>query len=941
MKKHSLYILQRTAWLLALFVFGASLSVAQKLEIKYEKYQLPNGLTVILHTDKSDPIVAVAIQYHVGSNREIKGRTGFAHLFEHIMFQRSENVPEDAFFKMIQNAGGDLNGGTSNDGTVYYEVVPRNALETVLWLESDRMGYLLNTVTKSSFANQQNVVQNEKRQGVDNTPYGFNNYIIDRSLFPEGHPYNWQVIGEMEDLKNASLEDVKDFYRKWYIPGNATLVIAGDIEPGEVKKLVETYFGEIPAGSPVQDMKPMNVTLEKTKRLYYEDNFANSPRLTMVWPSINQYTRDSYALGFLSQILSSGKKSPFYKVIVEGKKLAPSARTMNYNLELAGKFIVSITANQGTDLDELEKAVAEAFEKFEKDGVSDKDIERIKAQVETDFYGSLTSVQSKSFVLAEYNEYAGDPAFLQKDLDNTLAVTKEDVMRVYNTYIKGKPYVMVSVVPKGKADLATVNSELFPIQEENINQATEMKAETDGTTEEIKKSVTKLDRSKQPVSGPDPIVIIPKSWNTSLKNKIQVSGILHKELPLVSFSLILNGGHLLDNPGKPGVSNLVATLMMAGTKNKTPEELEEAIDMLGASISVSASNEFMVISGNCLDRNFEKTMELVREILLEPRWDAKEFDVAKTRILNSLIQRKSSAPYLAGISFNQLVYGNNHIFSTSVTGTESSITSIQLDDLKAYYSKAFSPSVASFQVAGSVPKERVMKALGRIETEWKAFDVALPAYVMPEVPKEATIYFVDVPGAKQSVIQAGYPSLKRNDPDYNLATTMNYQLGGNFNGMFNMILREEKGFTYGASGYFRGMKTAGIYSASSSVRSNATLESVKIFKESMEKYREGISAEDLEYTKNAILRSNAMNYENLYALLGMLQEMSLYNLPQGYIEKELTEVKNLSLDKHKELARKYIDPSRMIWVVAGDAQTQMPPLGEVGYGDPVLYKPVQ
>lgn len=274
-----------------------------KLNIPFEKYQLSNGLTVVLHVDKSDPMVAVAIQYHVGSNREVKGKTGFAHLFEHIMFQRSENVGEDEFFKKIQNAGGDLNGGTGNDGTVYYEVVPKNALELVLWLESDRMGYLLNTVTPSSFANQQNVVQNEKRQRMDNTPYGFTNYVIDKHLFPDGHPYSWQVIGEMEDLQNATIEDVKNFYRKYYIPGNATLVIAGDIDPVQVKGLVEKYFGEIPAGIPVSDLPKMDVSLDQTKRLYHEDNFATAPRLTVVWPTIHEYTSDAYALDFLGELL--------------------------------------------------------------------------------------------------------------------------------------------------------------------------------------------------------------------------------------------------------------------------------------------------------------------------------------------------------------------------------------------------------------------------------------------------------------------------------------------------------------------------------------------------------------------------------------------------------------------------------------------------------------
>ncbi|MDB4584457.1 insulinase family protein, partial [Draconibacterium sp.] len=270
----------------------------EKLSIAYEQYKLNNGLDVILHQDKSDPIVAVAIQFHVGSNREVPGKTGFAHLFEHMMFQQSENVGQDEFFKKIQEAGGTLNGGTSNDGTIYFEVVPKNALEMVLWLESDRMGFLENTVTKLAFANQQNVVQNEKRQMVDNRPYGHSGWVTATNLYPKGHPYSWTVIGEMEDLFNATIDDVKEFHSTFYAPNNTTLAIAGDFELEEVKALVEKYFGEIKDGEKVVDLAPKTITLTETKKLFHEDNFAKTPQLTMIWPTVEQYSKDAYALRF-------------------------------------------------------------------------------------------------------------------------------------------------------------------------------------------------------------------------------------------------------------------------------------------------------------------------------------------------------------------------------------------------------------------------------------------------------------------------------------------------------------------------------------------------------------------------------------------------------------------------------------------------------------------
>ena len=375
--------------------------------VDYEKYTLENGLDVILHMDSSDPIVSIAIQYHVGSNRENPGRTGFAHLFEHMMFQQSENVGQDQFFKKIQEAGGRLNGGTSSDGTVYYEIVPKNALEMALWLESDRMGYLINTVTQSAFANQQNVVQNEKRQVVDNRPYGHNSWVLDKNLYPEGHPYSWQVIGEMEDLFNATVEDVKEFHGTFYKPNNATLVVAGDIDPEETRQLVEKYFGEIPGGASMQDLEPMPVTLDETKKLYHEDNFAKTPLLTMAWPTVEQYTKDAYALDFLGELLSSGKKAPMYRVLVKDKKLTSRASAYNRSRELAGSLRVSINANAGVSLAEVEDAVFESMALFEEEGITENDMERIKAGLETQFYNSISSILGKGFQMARYNEYAG------------------------------------------------------------------------------------------------------------------------------------------------------------------------------------------------------------------------------------------------------------------------------------------------------------------------------------------------------------------------------------------------------------------------------------------------------------------------------------------------------------------------------------------------------
>ncbi|MGB9746223.1 MAG: M16 family metallopeptidase [Bacteroidales bacterium] len=907
------------------------------LNIPFEKYQLSNGLTVVLHVDKSDPMVAVAIQYHVGSNREVKGKTGFAHLFEHIMFQRSENVGEDQFFRKIQNAGGDLNGGTGNDGTVYYEVVPKNALELVLWLESDRMGYLLNTVTPSSFANQQNVVQNEKRQRMDNAPYGFTNYVIDKNLFPDGHPYSWQVIGEMEDLQNATIDDVKNFYRKYYIPGNATLVIAGDINPAEVKGLVEKYFGEIPAGNSITDLPKMDVSLDQTKRLYHEDNFANAPRLTIVWPTIHEYTNDAYALDFLGELLSGGKKSPLYKVLIEEKQLAPRVMAYNNSMELAGKFTISVMANPGVDLDDVESAINEAFERFEKEGFTEKDVERIKAKLETQFYQGISSVLMKAFNLARYNEYAGDPGYIEKDLASLMAVTQDDIWRVYRHYIKGKNYVMASFVPKGKPELATQGSIAAGIKEENVEQAMEAKPVSSGQEEAILKTPTRLDRSIEPPLGPEPVVTPPKIWKAETKNGISITGIEQTELPLVQFSLIIKGGQTLDDPAKPGVANLVALMMKSGTREMTAQELEEAIELLGSSINIYAAPEAIVFDVSCLDRNFEKTLDLLGKMIFEPRWDSKEFEIYKKRTINTLIQRKASPEYQAQIAYNQILFGKDHILSFPVAGTESSVALITLDDVKKYYSSYFAPNVVSFQIAGSPARKRILSSMKVFEKKWPSGKVVLPAVKSPVIPEKPVIYFVDVPGAKQSVIRVGCPGIPRNHPDFYPVTIMNYRLGGNFNSVLNMILREEKGYTYGASSYFTGMKNFGLFAAGASVRSNTTEESLRIFHESIQNYPTETNDEDLAFTKNALLRSNAMNFETLSSLVDILDNIAMYNLPVDYVQKEVDILQKITLDEHHALAKKYLNPERMIYVIAGDAATQLPKVQATGIGEVVKY----
>jgi zinc protease len=906
----------------------------QGFSIDFEKYELENGLNIVLHQDRSDPIVSVAIQYGVGSSREKKGRTGFAHLFEHMLFQESENVGQDQFFKKIQDVGGTLNGGTWTDGTIYYEVVPKNALEMVMWLEADRMGFFINTVTASAFANQQEVVQNEKRQRVDNNPYGHTGWVIDKNLFPDGHPYSWQVIGELEDLQSATLDDVKEFYDKFYGPNNATLVIAGDFEIDEAKQLVEKYFGEIKRRQEVAPLEVQNVQLQQTKRLYHEDNFATAPQLNMVWPAVEQYSADAYALNFLGEILSDGKEAPLYEVLVKEKELASQPRAFNSASEIAGKFRIMVTANAGVDLDEVEAGIMEAFERFEEKGVTERDMERIKAGLETDFYNGISSVLGKSFQLARYDVFTGDPGYIEKDIQNIKKVTKEDVMRVYNKYIKDKPYVMTSFVPKGQLELIAENSEKAEVVEEEITE--NVQTEVVETNQEVQKTPSRIDRSKQPEVGETPSLNVPSSWNKQLANQLKVYGIEQTELPLVNFSLVIEGGHLLDDLNKNGVANLMSDILMEGTATKTPAELEEAIDMLGANINMYTTNESIVIRGNTLKRNFQKTMDLVQEILLQPRWDEEELARIKTSTINGIKRNEANPNVIANQVYNKLLYGENHPFAYPTSGTVESVQQITMDDLKNFYNKNFSPSVSRFHVVGDVTQSQALAAIKGLEKNWEAREVNIPEYEVVTNRDKASLYFVDVPGAKQSVINIGYIALPRTSKDFFPAEVMNYKLGGSFSGNVNLILREEKGYTYGARSGFSGSKIPGAFTASSSVRTNTTGESVGIFRDEIAKYKEGITEEDLEFTKNALIKSNALRFETQGALLGMLQEMSAYELPVDYIEEEEEIIRNMTLEQHRELAQKYLDESRMAYLVVGDAATQFEQFKDMGFDEVIL-----
>jgi zinc protease len=934
----------KTNYFLALFLLLACCAcktdqptgAAAKFSVPYEKFELANGLDVVFHVDRSDPVVAVALTAHVGSAREKEGRTGFAHLFEHLLFLESENLGKGGLDAMSARIGGSgANGSTNRDRTNYFQTVPKDALEKMIWAEADKLGWFINTVTEPVLAKEKQVVKNEKRQSVDTRPYGHNSYVVDKALYPADHPYNWQVIGSLEDLDAATVADVQEFFRRWYVPNNVTLTIAGDFDTGEAKAWVEKYFGEIPMGEKVENMVVRRGQLEATVKLYHEDNFARVPQLNLTWPTVEQYSTDAYALAVLTDYLASGKEAPFNEVLVDEMKLAPNAVFYNSTSELAGEAQLYVRAFPGTSLDSVMVGVDAAFSRFEAEGITETDLARIKAGQETDFYNSLSSVLGKGFQLAQYNMFAGNPGFVEQDINNILGVTVADVKRVYAEYIKDKPFVATSFVPKGESALALTGSTQAEVVEEKIEQGAEEEFDA-SIVAQYEPTPSTFDRASEPGYGTAPTITPPTVWETELANGIDVYGIQNDEVPLVNFNITIAGGQLQETLDKPGVANLLADLMTKGTAQRTTAELESAIKKLGASLNVYAATEGIIVSGNTLARNYEATIALLTEILLDPRWDGEELETLRRETLSNLEQQEASPNAIAEREWNKLMYGTDNIRAYDQLGTKASVEAITMDDLKAYYAANISPSLATMHVVGALTEAQVTAPLGELTERWSAKDVTVKQWPLPTPPTTAKVYFYDVPGAKQSVLRIGNPALPVGNTDYYPATVMNYILGGgSFASRLTQELREGKGYTYGIGSGFSGSKEVGEFQIGSGVRSNVTLEATQAIKDILEDYPTTFSESDLETTRSFLTKSNARAFETAGAKLNMLENMSEYGWKTDYVKEREAIVRSMSQAKIKQLAEQYLKPGEMIWLVVGDAATQRGRMTELGYGEAV------
>ena len=902
--------------------------------LPYEKFVLDNGLQVVLHEDKSDPIVSVAIQYHVGSAREKPGKTGFAHLFEHMLFQRSEHLGRNEFFKKIGELGGSFNGATGPDGTVYYETVPRDALEKVLWMESDRMGFFINTVTRKGLEREIDVVSNEKRQN-ENRPFGQSNGMMLKQFYPEGHPYRWPVIGSIADLHGATVDDIKQFYRKYYAPNNATLVVAGDFDRREVEAMIRKYFGEIPAREEVEPVRPIPVQLEKTSKYVLEDRFANAPGLEMNFSGAEQFHPDAYPLRILALLLSYGKNAPFYKVLVEDNKLASYVNVASSSLELSGQVSVSVKAYKETDLNTVYRGIQEAFERFEQEGIRDNDLERMKIMQETMLYNVMMSLESKTQALARNNVFAGRPDQMVIDLAHYQAVTKEEVMRVYRKYVRGKHFVALSTVPQGQTSLALTGSVVVRPDEDSLvgqKLVADEGAVTDDDPYEYTPSV--FDRSVEPpLLANTPESAMPPVWTGEMSNGMKVKGMAYTELPVVQFAVYLNSGMLCEPKGKSGLARLTAAVLNCGTRTKTPEELEVALGLLGARVSFGVSTERMQLSGSCLKKNFPQVLRLVEEMLLEPRWDETALELARKRMIGNIRQSSTEPKVLARHVFRQMMYGPENVLSNSALASEKEVAAITMEDIKTFYKTHIVPGQATFDFVGGYEKKEVMKFLQPLARTWTTGGASQERLNLNFMAPQAKVYFVDYPGAKQSYILLGCPAMPKASNDYYPAKMVNQLLGASSNALLFDVLRLQHGYTYGAYSFFDCGKYANEFRATSSVQAAYTLEAMQLFKSCISTYGEQFTEQSLVKTKDAMFKENAAAFEMPDARLDLLSEMTVDGLPVDDLKRQEQLLKRMTLPEAKACIRNRLDYDRMIFVVVGDAASQLDRIRKSGLGE--------
>jgi zinc protease len=885
-------------------------AAASAPRIAFEKYRLPNGLQVILHVDRKLPIVHVNQWFHVGSKNEKPGRTGFAHLFEHEMFEGSKNAP-GKYFTHAERAGanlmeGGVNGTTNNDRTNYFITVPSGSLEFVLWLESDRLSTLADYLTKENLDAQRDVVKNERRQGLENQPYGRAFKLIVENLFPAGHPYSWDVIGSHEDLTAASLEDVREFFRTYYTPSNLSLVIAGDFDPAEAKKLVEKYFGNIPAGQPLDRPSRFIPALSGEKVVEATDRVPQE-RVYMAWPSPPFYAPGDAELDLTSLILTDGLASRLQKVLVYDRQLCTDVNAFQASMEISSYYAVVATARPGASLSEIERIVAEEIARLAKEGPAPAELARAQTKWEYNFVSGLERIGGfggKSDLLNSYNTFLGDPGKLEFDQGRYKNATAADVQKAVARWLDTGNRLLVRFHP-----------------------------ETSGRASEVA-----LDRGKKPALGADTPFRAPEVKSVRLSNGLEVFVVERRDLPKVAVTLAARAGSTADAAGKEGTAYLTAETMRLGTKTRQALEIETALGDLGTSLNAKTGRESARLGFEILKRNLDAGLTILADVVMNPTFPEAEVEREKKRHLDALSQEARNGNGLSRRVRPMLAFGPEHPYGRPVQGLPGSVQALGRADLAAFRQARWKPGGCALAFAGDITLAEA-EALARKAFGGWSGGAPAPVVIPPPSPAPAgRIYLVDRQDAAQTVVSQFLPAPRRQSPDYFALTLADGVWGGSASSRLDMNLREDKGYSYGIFSGLALYHEAGLWFAGGGVQTNRTKESVAEFDKEMRAISGGkpISREEFDFQRSRIVRGYAQQFESLSRVVEQVADLWTEGLPMKELQRDYDETLKVTLETARAAAQKYARPERATLLLVGDRAKIEPGLREVNLGEIVL-----
>ena len=880
-------------------------------KVEFEKYVLPNGLQVIRHGDRKLPIVQVNQWCHVGSKNERTGRTGFAHLFEHMMFQGSKNASKD-YFVYAEKAGanlaeGGVNGTTNNDRTNYFATVPSGNLEDILWLESDRLATLADALTKEKLDNQRDVVKNERRQGLENTPYGRWFKLVTENIHPAGHPYSWTVIGSHEDLTAASLDDVKDFFRTYYTPNNLSLVIAGDFDPAEAKRLVEKYFGGIPAGPPLDRPTLWIPTLDRERIIEATDRVPQD-RTYMTWPSPQVFGPGDAELDLTSLILTDGLSARLNKVLVYDKQLCTAVQSFQNSAEISGWFAVIVTARPGASLATIEGIVTDEIARLAKNGPTPAELARAKTKQQYNFVTGLERIGGfggKADALNRYNTYLGDPGKFEEDIARYDKVTVADVRQTVDRWLNTRNRLLVRFHPEQSSRATTAS----------------------------------LDRAKEPALGADRPFHAPDVQTAKLENGLEIFVVERSDLPKVAVTLATRAGSGADPAGKGGTAHLAVTTIDLGTKTRKALDIEDAFGDLGTSLAGVAGRESTQLSFEVLKRNLTPAMTIFSDVVRNPVYPAAEIDREKKRHLDALSQQAKNAGQVAARVRAILAFGPDHPYGRPVQGLPSSVEKISREDLAQFHDTWWKPGNSALVFVGDVKLEEAVALARREFGSWSG--AATPSIpIPPPAPAPAgKLYIVDRQDAAQTVISQFLPAPARQTPDYySLRLADSVWGGGGFGTRLNLNLREDKGYSYGVFSNLALYREGGLWYAGGGVQTNKTKESLVEFDKELKALAgtKPISEAEFEDSKVKRVRGYAQQFESLGRIAQQVADLWALGLPMAELQRESEETQKVTLEAARAAAQKYAVPGRATVVLVGDRSKIEAGIRETNLGEVVI-----